>query len=191
MKILVNNHEIEYTIRKSARARNLRLTVNCDASVVITIPTYFFGMGRVEKFLQAKADWVLSKIDYFNKHKDRIKESGIPLCRGGRREYKQYREKARSYILQKIAQINHDKEFSFNRIAIKNNKTRWGSCSRKGNLNFNYRLIFLPVRQAEYIIVHELCHLKEMNHASQFWSLVEKYVSDYKIHRRALRRVVL
>lgn len=64
----------------------------------------------------------------------------------------------------------------------------WGSCSKKGNLNFNWRLIQLPPELADYVIVHELCHLKELNHSQRFWDLVGQAIPDYKERRQALRR---
>lgn len=190
MKTTLHHRQIEYAVRKSARARHLRLTVNCDASVVVTVPRYFFGMGRIENFLQAKASWVLSKIDYFKKIGRRVRVGEDRLVHGGRREYKKYREAARALVARKIAELDHTNEFIFNRVAIKNHKSRWGSCSKKKNLNFNYKIIFLPEHLAEYIVAHELCHLKEMNHSRRFWNLVSKFVPNYKAYRQALKKMV-
>ena len=77
--------------------------------------------------------------------------------------------------------------YKWNRIFIKNQKTRWGSCSKRGNLNFNYRIALLPPEAADYIIVHELCHLKEFNHSRNFWKLVEQQIPNYKILHKALK----
>ena len=66
-----------------------------------------------------------------------------------------------------------------NKINIKNQKTRWGSCTKSKNLNLNYKIIFLPKKHQDYIIVHEMCHLKEFNHSHKFWSLVSKTLPDY------------
>jgi len=76
-----------------------------------------------------------------------------------------------------------------NRIAIRNTKSRWGSCSTKGNLNFNYRIVFLPPKLADYLIVHELCHLKEFNHSKRFWDLVARAVPDYKKLQKELKKI--
>ena len=75
------------------------------------------------------------------------------------------------------------------KIAIRNQKSRWGSCSKKRNLNFNYKLVFLPPEIRDYVIVHEICHAKEFNHGHGFWSLVAETVPDYKELRKRLRNV--
>lgn len=185
MKILLRGHEIEYTIKKSTRARRLRVAVSCDATVVVTAPVWL-GEHKIERFLKEKANWLLGKIDYFLR-------TGKPLrthC-GGRREYKKYREQAREFARAKVKKINEMYNFSFGKIFIKNHKSRWGSCSIKKNLNFNYKIIFLPERLAEYIVAHELCHLGEFNHSRNFWNLVSRAVPDYKEIKKQIKKQIL
>ncbi|MDP2944335.1 MAG: M48 family metallopeptidase, partial [bacterium] len=87
--------------------------------------------------------------------------------------------------------FNRFYNFKYRRISIRDQKTRWGSCSRTGNLNFSYRVLELTPAAADYIIIHELCHLREFNHCVRFWALVAKTVPDYVRLRRELRgRVV-
>ncbi len=88
----------------------------------------------------------------------------------------------------KIAQWNAHYGLRVGRVAIRDTKSRWGSCSKQGNLNFNYKIIFLPERIADYIIVHELCHLKEFNHGPEFWRLVAETVPEHKAIRAELKR---
>ncbi len=180
-----------YTLKHSARARRVRITVRpptgeagCDASVVLTVP-HFFSQNKVEKFLADKAGWILKKIAYFQKLGPIIRHRRI----GGVVEYRKLKQQARVFVKEQISQINQLYNFSFNRVCIKNHKSRWGSCSKKGNLNFNYKIIHLPVELAEYIVVHELCHLKELNHSLRFWALVARAVPDYKARRRKLKAV--
>ena len=76
---------------------------------------------------------------------------------------------------------------SYGRITIRDQKTRWGSCSSRGNLNFNWRLLLMPERVMDYVIVHELAHRREMNHSAAFWQIVETYLPDYRERRQWLK----
>ena len=95
----------------------------------------------------------------------------------------------RVFVKQTLEKYNRKYGFSYNRVAIKNQKTRWGSCSEDHNININYRVKYLPTKIAEYIVVHELCHLAELNHSKRFWNLVAKTFSDYKKIEKKLRGV--
>ena len=103
-------------------------------------------------------------------------------------DYKRYREAARALAHARVAHFNSFYGFRVGRISIRNVKTRWGSCSKRGNLNFNYKILFLPPHMADYIIVHELCHLKEFNHSQNFWDLVAKVVPEHKAIRAGLKK---
>ena len=76
---------------------------------------------------------------------------------------------------------------TYGRIAVRDQKTRWGSCSAEGNLNFNWRLIFAPEGVLDYVVVHELAHRKEMNHSARFWGVVESYMPEYKKNQAWLK----
>lgn len=175
--------EINYTLRQSPRARHLRITVNCDASVVVTTP-FFFSQNKLEHFLREKSDWIRKKVEYFRRAGE-----GARLVPRGKRSYREYKEPAREFVHQKLTELNQHYHFSFNRVAIKNHSSRWGSCSRQKNLNFNYRILFLSKELAEYVVAHELCHLAEMNHSKKFWALVASAVPDFKERRKKLRLV--
>lgn len=108
-----------------------------------------------------------------------------------KRDYKKYKENARALVLIKLHEFNKVYNFKWNRVAIRNQKSRWGSCSTKGNLNFNYKIALLPLHLAEYIIVHELCHLEEFNHSGAFWKLVSLTVPAYKSVQGELKRISL
>ncbi|MFH0969337.1 MAG: M48 family metallopeptidase [Patescibacteria group bacterium] len=109
--------------------------------------------------------------------------------RRSRKEYLKNKERARIFVKEKLEYFNQFYNFNWQRISIRNQKRRWGSCSQKGNLNFNYKIIFLPEKCAGYIIVHELCHLKEFNHSRRFWELVVKTLPDYREIRKELRKL--
>jgi len=107
--------------------------------------------------------------------------------KAGRVEYLNDKENARAVIMLDLERMNRHYNFKYNRVAIRDTKTRWGSCSKAGNLNFNYNLLKLSKEEREYVIVHELCHLEEMNHSKNFWGLVARVVPDYKQYRSQLK----
>jgi len=98
------------------------------------------------------------------------------------------REQARKFIEEKINYFNKFYGFKINRVAIKNTSTRWGSCSSKGNLNFNFKIIYLRSELADYLIVHELCHLGQLNHSKKYWELVKRAIPGFIELNRELRR---
>lgn len=104
-------------------------------------------------------------------------------------EYLKYKVEAKKLVHAKLEQFNQHYQFEYGRVAIRNQSTRWGSCSRKHNLNFNYKIVLLKPEIADYVIVHELCHLKEFNHSKQFWELVAQTVPDYKALRKELKGI--
>ncbi|MCR4313690.1 MAG: M48 family metallopeptidase [Candidatus Uhrbacteria bacterium] len=101
------------------------------------------------------------------------------------------REEARTFVHSRLEVFNEHYRFEYHRVAIRNQRTRWGSCSKKGNLNFNYRIARLPIHLADYVIVHELCHLGEFNHSPQFWNLVARAIPDHRERRKELRGILL
>ena len=103
------------------------------------------------------------------------------------RDFRANKERARGLVLERLNYFNQFYQFKFNRVFIRNQKSRWGSCSGKGNLSFNYKIVFLPPALADYLIVHELCHLAQMNHRPQFWQLVSQQIPDYKKLRKELK----
>lgn len=172
---------IDYIIKVSRRSRSLRLAVYCDGKVVATVP-YNFDLGILEKFVLRKAEWIREKVEYFKKQ--RI----IVLPRRNRPDYLNRKHEAMRLIKERLSFFNEIYNFEFKRISVKNQRTKWGSCSSKKNLNFNYKLIFLPSALSDYVIVHELCHLAELNHSARFWALVARAIPDYRMRRKELHR---
>ncbi|HEX9057167.1 MAG TPA: SprT family zinc-dependent metalloprotease [Ktedonobacterales bacterium] len=98
-----------------------------------------------------------------------------------------YRRQAAVIFADRLQIGNRAYGFTYQRVSIKEQKSRWGSCSKLGNLNFNWRLLLAPLPVLDYVVVHELCHLKELNHGPRFWKLVGRGCPDYAVHRRWLR----
>jgi predicted metal-dependent hydrolase len=180
-EILLENKKVAYILRKSKRARYMRLAVYRDGSVVLTTP-FSLGESIAENFLLEKTEWLLSKLDYF------LNNSVKTVQKYTRKDYLQNKAAAHRLAVERIEYFNKTYQFEFKSISIRNQKTRWGSCSRKGNLNFNYKIVFLPARFADYVIVHELCHLHEFNHSQKFWTLVRKTIPEYKEIKRGFRK---
>lgn len=100
---------------------------------------------------------------------------------------RRYRKAAREYFSKRCEYFRPFTGGSYSRITIRDQKTRWGSCSSTGTLSFNYRLMFAPPRVLDYVVVHELCHLTHMNHSKDFWNLVSSVQPDYKVYRTWLK----
>ena len=182
-EIILNKEKIVYAVRSSHRARCLRITIHPGGELSATLPRGF-RLEQLENFIRQKADWILRKINLARKRK-----SNILLPKSSRREYLKYKNQALKLAKLKIEELNREYNFKYRRISVRNQKTRWGSCSRKGNLNFNYKIIHLPEKYLNYIIVHELCHLKEFNHSKRFWNLVALTIPDYKERRKEFRNL--
>lgn len=110
-----------------------------------------------------------------------------------RRKYKQdvttwYKRQTSRIISERIPLLSRKLDLKYNRVSIKSQKSRWGSCSKNKNLNFNLLLAALPLELIDYVIIHELMHLLELNHSKRFWDLVKMHDPDYKYHRKILRR---
>ena len=173
---------ISYKIRESYRAKHLRLTVYRDGQVVVTKPQGV-SLAMVQKLVEGKWQWIKKKVDLFRNKKKNIK----PNVKFSQQHYLRHKEKARAIITRKVEYYSQKYSFHYNKIFIKNQKTRWGSCSSRRNLNFNYRLIFLTEELQNYVVVHELCHLKELNHSPKFWNLVAEILPNYKESQKKLK----
>tara|TARA_B100001964_G_C13963139_1_gene478580 strand:+ start:88 stop:660 length:573 start_codon:yes stop_codon:yes gene_type:complete len=184
MTITINvaGQTISCVFRKSKRAKRVSVRVYPDTSVIITVPQripYFFA----QDFFYTNIQWIEKKVQEYTTSRISLSSSGT------KEEYLQYKEVVRNIILEKIARYNAFYCFSYNRLSIRNQKTRWGSCSSDKNLNFNYQLYFLPERMIDYVVVHELCHLAELNHSQRFWQLVGQTIPAYKNIEKEMRHI--
>ena len=102
-------------------------------------------------------------------------------------EFLKYSDEARKLVLSRLGYFNKFYNFKYGTVRIKAQTTRWGSCSSKGNLNFNYKIALLPQHLADYIVIHELCHLGQFNHSQDFWNLVGKIFPNYFELKKELR----
>ncbi|MFO7806810.1 MAG: M48 family metallopeptidase [Candidatus Moraniibacteriota bacterium] len=181
-EIYLDEEKIEVFLIKKKSLKSLRVSINSRGELSIIFP-WWMREKKAEEFLYEKKDWI-------KKHLKKVKKQQNSLLRwGGRREYLRNKEDARRLAMERLEYYNQFYGFSYERVAIRDQKTRWGSCSTKNNLNFNYRIIFLPDELVDYLVVHELCHLREMNHSGKFWELVGRTIPNYKIHSKNLRKI--
>ncbi|MDB5264503.1 MAG: putative metal-dependent hydrolase [Parcubacteria group bacterium] len=143
--------------------------------------------SKVEAFVAKHADWIERAQERIEKRKPRLPKEQLPRIRRNSKAYKEAQEQARTLVTARLIHFNKVYNFTYGTISIRNQKTRWGSCSAKGNLSFNYRIAFLPPELADYIIVHELCHTKEHNHSPRFWVEVARTIPNYLALRNQLR----
>ncbi len=175
--IELHNRKVGYTLKLSNRAKHLRLSVYRGGAFVVTAPPSA-SPETIEGFIVQKSRWVLGKIDYFK-----------AFSKGTQLDYAQNKNRALLLAYAKVEFFNEVYKFKFRKVSIRSQKTRWGSCSGKGNLNFNYRIAALPERLVDYIVVHELCHLAELNHSKRFWALVSKSLPNYKDLNAELKKI--
>jgi predicted metal-dependent hydrolase len=180
-KITLRDREIAYLLITSSAASKVRIAIRRGGEMTVTKP------GRVPEsivngFLRDKADWIIKKIDFLKTVKS------IPVLKSGRKEYLKYKKAALGLMSDKVKRFNVFYKFSVKKITVRNQKTRWGSCSRSGNINFNFRVVYLPDYLVDYIVVHELCHLGELNHSKKFWDLVSLSAPKHRESRKELRK---
>lgn len=172
---------MKYELIRSSR-KTLSIEVNRDGKVLVRAPIRC-PKGQIEEFLAQKEGWIIEKIR-LQKERSKVKAAHAELTE---QQKHFYREKAREVLTRRVQYYAGVMGVSYGRIAIREQKTRWGSCSAPGNLNFNWKLILMPPGVLDYVVVHELAHRREMNHSRKFWELVESYMPDYEKYRSWLK----
>lgn len=168
-------------IIKSNR-KSLAIEVKKNLCIVVRAPI-FVSDREIQEFVEEKSAWIEKAIE---KVKDRNEqEKSMPKFTA--EEIHNLADKALKIIPKRVDYYAKIMDVSYGGITIRNQVSRWGSCSAKGNLNFNCLLMLCPTEVLDYVVVHELCHIKEMNHSKRFWSLVERFCPQYKQHKRWLK----
>lgn len=203
-EININGVVIPYTLVKSSRRRSISIRIDIGGKMTVRSP-YFISKGMVERFLCEKQDWI------YKHYVEAIKKTGESGGFGSGDDVSEgagsgdgdlraplranedatlvnkHKKYARNIFEARVAYFQQFTGGTYHSISIRDQKTRWGSCSGRGNLSFNWRLILAPPEILDYVVVHELCHLTYMNHSKEFWGLVGKVLPDYKERRKWLK----
>jgi len=226
-KITINGQNIPYIIKRSARARYVRLEVRQGTNLTVVIPESY-KIEQLPDLLQAKGNWILGKLAKYGKVQslcaDKELKAGdtVPYLgrdlklvkRGNHSEVDSvtlegdtlavshglfkngilelaleqwYRAEAARLINERADRLSSQMGIHCKRIVIRGQKTRWGSCSHKGDLSFNWKLMMAPEPVIDYVIIHELAHLKEMNHSKRFWELVAEHCPQWREYKKWLK----
>jgi predicted metal-dependent hydrolase len=218
-EIKIDNRYFNYVLKRSGRAKYLRLQINIDNQLEVILPRRA-SINDAKKFIKEKEYWISKHLKnsavenkkYFffgrqirvthsfdlfeNHHSVRLLNNELRIISPANNSddtskvYDLWLKKiAKKYLIQRTNELTLRHGLSINKIILRGQKTRWGSCSTKGNVSFNYRLMKFRKEIIDYVIIHELCHTIEMNHSKKFWELVGKYCPDYKILRREINNL--
>lgn len=174
---------MKVTVIRSNR-KTVAIQVNSDLSVTVRAPRSA-SEKDIEEILKKKEAWISKHIEKIKKTKERLEAE--PTEKLTREKVIALAEEALKVIPARVEYFARVIGVTYGKITIRNQKTKWGSCSSKGNLNFNCLLMLAPPEVLDYVVVHELCHRKQMNHSKAFWSEVEKVLPDYKEARKWLK----
>ncbi len=172
-------------IKRSGR-KTMAVEINKELKVIVRVP-YFVSDKAVAEFIAKQEPWIESHIELMRKKLDRRGESSkLPAFTDA--DLRELGAKALEMLLPRVEYYAKQLGVSYGRITVRNQVSRWGSCSSKGNLNFNCLLALCPDKVVDYVVIHELCHRREMNHSKAFWSLVECLCPSWKKERDWLKK---
>ena len=172
IKMKIGEYNVE--VRRSKR-KSVAIKITADMQIVVFVPLYVSD-NEIERMVISKSKWIdehMLKVQSTIDERSKLEKITFE-------QVKELADQAVEYIPKRVKYYAEKENFVYNKITIKNLVSRWGSCSTKGNLNFNCLLMLTPDYVIDYIVVHELCHLREMNHSEKFWAEVEKIMPDYQ-----------
>ena len=168
---------MDYKIIRSGR-KTTAIQITADGQVVVRCP-HRVTDRQVARLLDSRRDWL-------EQHLARVR-AAAPLPPFSAEELKALGQQARRDIPPRVERFARQLDVDYGRITLRCQRTRWGSCSGKGNLNFNCLLMLVPEEVRDYVVVHELCHRKQLNHSPAFWAEVERVMPEWRTHRRWLK----
>ena len=162
----------------SSRAKRISISVKAER-LRVAVPQGV-SFKKAQKFVESKKEWIRKHVQRLNELKMNY-QALTPSQNINRSQ-------AEAVLIHTLDVLAEKHGFTYNRVFIKNQKTLWGSCSLKNNINLNYKLVLLPQELQEYIILHELVHLKHRNHSKAFWHELAKYCPEYQQRKKELRK---
>ena len=176
---------MEYKLIRSAR-KTIAIQITPEAEVVVRAPKRC-SKAAIDAFVREKEGWIQEHLRQTRARQEELKAQRESQPAWSEADYAKARRLARTVFRQKATLYGGLMQVTFGGITVRDQKTRWGSCSARGNLNFNWRLILAPEPVLDYVVIHELAHRKEMNHSRRFWEIVEAVMPDYRNQRKWLR----
>ena len=177
--VKVNNVGLVF-FERSEKAKRINIMVKPFQGVWVTVP-YKSSLKKAEEFVCYKKTWINRHLEKIERYENRCKED---TNKAGNID----KEKVRIILVNRLNHLAAKNGFSYNRVCIRNQKTRWGSCSSKNNISLNMKLVILPEELIDYVILHELVHTKKKNHSKDFWAEMDKLVEHSKEMRSRLRQ---
>lgn len=168
-------------IIRSAR-KTLSLQIKPDGAIVVRAPMYL-SHAEIDRFVSEKAEWIAKHLDQVMREQKAGEEEPISS-----EAIHALADEALQDIPKRVKQFASRMHVNYGRITIRNQTRRWGSCSSKGNLNFNCLLMLAPPEIRDYVVVHELAHRKQMNHSAVFWTEVASVLPDYESRELWLKK---
>lgn len=172
---------ITYRVIRSAR-KTLQVEIRPDGEVLVRAPQHLAD-AEIRRFVESKAGWIA---EHTAKVKARA-EQAADVERLSMEDIRRLADEAAKDIPERVRRFAPVVGVQYGRITIRNQKSKWGSCSSQGNLNFNCLLMLAPPSVRDYVVVHELCHLIELNHSKRFWTLVAGVLPEYRKEERWLK----
>ncbi|MDE6995855.1 MAG: M48 family metallopeptidase [Lachnospiraceae bacterium] len=177
-------YELPYTLIRSRR-KSYAISISSEGQITLRVPLTTSDR-QIRHILTEKQHWIITK--YLEQQEKQANRPVSDLTDAQRDALTQrYIAAAKEYFPKRAAYFHQFTGGTYNRITIRDQKTRWGSCSAKGTLSFNWRLMLAPPAILDYVVVHELCHLTHMDHSAAFWQAVESVYPDYRSARQWLK----
>jgi len=171
---------VKAKLRRSLKARYVNISIKAPGNVTVSVPKGL-AFEKAEKILRSRIDWV-------KKHLERLNNNVLNERQGTNLFLPKDTENAKEKICSRLIYLMKVHGFNINRLSFRNQKTRWGSCSRDDNISLNLRIADLPDNLMDYILLHELVHTRHKNHGSGFWAELGRYINNLRQTRKELKK---